>query len=165
MKSLTYIEPQAADMVLLIAAMLTCRARAFSSSMLTLNCGSSSLPLGRTRVSFGCWLASIRNWLRASISVAWPTPELSCRNRSKPMALPISRIAGGTKAITVASLIWAKRALARWARLKTSSPAPVRSLQSLSMISVRPEFWPRPAKLKPLTVSTWLVSWPSSCCR
>ncbi|MNG07776.1 hypothetical protein D3C84_910940 [compost metagenome] len=81
------------------------------------------------------------------------------------MALPISRIAGGTKAITVASLICAKRALARLATLNTSWPSSARTLQSLSTTSDRPEFCPRPAKLKPLTVSAEFTSAPSSSSR
>ncbi len=49
-KSLTYSDPQAADSVLLMSAMLSPSALAFSQSMLNRYCGSSSKPLARTCV-------------------------------------------------------------------------------------------------------------------
>ncbi|MNC24610.1 hypothetical protein D3C75_726670 [compost metagenome] len=69
------------------------------------------------------------------------------------MALPSSSTAGGAKANTIASRKVKKCCWARWARANTLFSFE-RSSQGLSMMKAMPELWPRPAKLKPLTVNT-----------
>jgi hypothetical protein len=43
------------------------------------------------------------NWLRAATSASWPLPPRSSRRNEKPVAVPSSGIAGGTRAKTNAS--------------------------------------------------------------
>ncbi|MNP18976.1 hypothetical protein D3C76_1114830 [compost metagenome] len=136
-----------------MSAMVTPRALARSSSMVSWYCGSSFRPLGRTALSILLCAALARNWLRASMSFAWPTPPRSWRNTSKPVALPSSSTAGGAKANTIASRKVKKCCWARWARANTLFSWE-RSPHGLSMMNAMPELWPRPAKLKPLTVNT-----------
>ncbi|MNR13300.1 hypothetical protein D3C85_1296970 [compost metagenome] len=136
-----------------MSAMVTPRALARSSSTVSWYCGSSFRPFGRTAERILLCAAMPRNWLRASISLSWPTPARSCRNTSKPVALPSSSTAGGAKANTIASRKLKKCCWARCARLNTLFSAE-RSPHGLSMMNAMPELWPRPAKLKPLTVNT-----------
>lgn len=145
------------DTVLLMSARDTPRALAFSSSISSLYCGSSLMPLGRTRCSAGFCAASMRNLLRAWSRTSWPTPAWSWRNRSKPVALPSSSTDGGAKANTIASLKLKKCICARLASSNTLFSPPGRSSQGLSMMNAMPELWPRPAKLKPVTVNTELT--------
>ncbi|MNT18783.1 hypothetical protein D3C72_1540000 [compost metagenome] len=151
------------DTVLLMSARDRPWARAFSSSISNWYWGSSRRPLARTRLSTGFFAASSTNWSRAAFSASWPMPPRSCRKKLKPVALPSSITAGGAKAKTIASRKLKKCFCARWARSNTLWPSAVRSSHGLSMRNARPELWPRPAKLKPVTVNTeFTVSFSSS---
>ncbi|MOA27661.1 hypothetical protein D3C78_1485480 [compost metagenome] len=76
------------------------------------------------------------------------------------MALPNSSTAGGAKANTMASRKVKKCCWARAATLNTLLSA-LRSSHGRSMMNAMPELWPRPAKLKPVTVNTEFTASPS----
>ena len=126
-----------------------------TSSMSSLNCGVSFWPLGRTATRLGFCIAMPRSWLRAAISLSWPSPPRSWSSRSKPLATPSSITAGGEKAKARPSRNLRKgpHGPAGDGRRAFSSGL-CRSFQSLSLTKASPMFWPRPAKLKPATVIT-----------
>ncbi len=112
MKLLTKELPQVEEMASLTSASDSPSAPSFSLSMSSLNCGVSSWPFGRTAVRAGFLAAMASNWLRASSSLSCPTPPLSWSSKSKPVALPSSRTAGGMKAKAMASRNFEKAAIA-----------------------------------------------------
>ena len=144
-------------MVALISLRLSLSARAFSSSISIWYCGSSDKPLGRTMASCGVCAAMPSIWLRACINTSWPTPPLSCRKKSKPVALPSSTIAGGITGITIASFNWLTNPQVRPCKAFRCWCGLVRSVNGFSSTNSKPEFCPRPAKLKPFTAITLLT--------
>ena len=136
----------------LMSATETPSAPAFAWSMSSWYSGTSSWPLGRTPTRRLSCAAMPRNWLRAAISASWPRPARSCSCTLKPLEVPSSSTAGGTKANTIASLICENAPMARPAIDFTSCPGAWRSSQGSRLTKPMPMFWPWPAKLKPATV-------------
>ena len=88
---------------------------------------------GAPRSATAPWPRAPSSWLRACISASCPAPLRSCRNMSKPLAVPSSSTAGGAKAKTIASRHLANCAMARPATALTLLWLPLRSSNGLRL--------------------------------
>jgi len=121
-------------------------APAFCQSTSTRYSGTSSMPFGRTLVRRLSWKAMPRSWLRASISLWWPSPPRSSNWKSNPVPAPSSTTAGGGKANTRALRCWENAAMALPATAFTLRSDRFLRFQSFSLTNTMPLFCALPEK-------------------